>query len=250
MPEDKNKKAVSQEAEHTEEVSRMFAGIARRYDILNRLNSMRRDVAWRRFTASKLRFGRTNRYLDIATGTGDLAIDMARAHPQIQVTGLDLVDDLMQIARYKTSTAGLSGRIGYVKGNALDLPFDNASFDAAGIAFGIRNIKDRGHALREMARVVVPGGQVAVLELCYHQSYIIRSLYWIYLSLVVPVIGRLVAGNMDAYSYLSRSIKNFPAPDEFERLMQDCGLKNVISYPLTLGIAHLFIGTVSDSPSK
>jgi len=243
MPADRDHRAASEEAQHTEEVSRMFAQIARRYDILNRLNSFRRDVAWRRFTASKLRFGNTNRYLDIATGTGDLAIDVAHAHPSVRVTGLDLVEDLMDIAKYKTRIEGLDGRIDFVKGNALDLPFDDGTFDVAGIAFGIRNIKDRGHALSEMARVVVPGGQVAVLELCYHQSYIIRSLYCIYLSTVVPVVGRLVAGNMDAYSYLSRSIKNFPAPDAFEKLMAESGLKNVISYPLTLGVAHLFLGT-------
>ena len=231
------------EKEHTERIRKLFAGIAARYDTINRQQSLRRDIAWRKFTADRMRFFDTMRYLDVATGTADLALDAVRMHPGTSAIGVDIADELLLIGREKASAMGLSDRVELMPGNALDLQFEDRSFDAAGIAFGIRNIKDRLHALKEMARVVVPGGQVLVLELSYHGTGLFKPFYCMYLKAVIPFMARFVAQDPDAYQYLGRSIIDFPAPEDFCALMREAGLEDVRSWPLTLGVARLFVGS-------
>ena len=192
-----NKNKVNNEAEHTERISSMFSSIAGKYDFLNRLHSFRRDVAWRRFTSRKMKFPLTGKYLDIATGTADLAIETLTQHPGINAVGIDPVEALMEIGREKARAAGLSERLELRAGNALDLEFEDNSFDVAAIAFGIRNIKDRAHALREMARVVVPGGQVMVLELTFTPSGLLRTFYDIYLNRLMPFGARLLSNHAE-----------------------------------------------------
>ena len=230
------------EKEHTDRIGRLFSDIASRYDSINRLQSFRRDVSWRKFTAEKMRFFDTLRYLDVATGTADLALEAARRHPGISVVGVDIADKLLEIGRAKAQERRMDDRVELKRGNALDLEFDDGSFDVAGIAFGIRNINDRLHALREMKRVVVPGGQVMVLELCYHGTGLIKPLYTVYLKGIIPFMARLAASNRQAYEYLGRSIMEFPSPDEFCGLMRQAGLENIQSWPLTLGVTRLFVG--------
>jgi len=234
------------EKEHTEKIRKLFSGIAAKYDSINRQQSFRRDVGWRRFTAGKMRFFDTMRYLDVATGTADLALDTATGHPGARVVGVDISEELLEVGRKKAAEMGLSGRVELKYGNALDLEFGNRSFDVAGIAFGIRNINDRLHALREMRRVVVPGGQVMVLELSYHGTGLFKPFYSLYLKAVIPFMARIVAHNREAYEYLGRSIMEFPAPDEFCSLMRQAGLVDVRSWPLTLGVARLFVGRRPD----
>lgn len=234
---------TGRESEHTEKIRKLFSEIAQKYDSINRQQSFRRDIAWRRFTARKMRFFQSMRYLDVATGTADLALDVARQHRNIKVVGLDISEELLEIGKEKIEREGLSNRIQLMTGNALDLPFEDKSFDASGIAFGIRNINDRLHALREMRRVVVPGGQVHVLELSFHGTGLFKPLYYCYLKMVIPFMARLVASNREAYEYMGKSIMAFPAPDDFCAIMREAGLVNTQSYPLTLGVARLFTGT-------
>lgn len=227
---------------HTERISRMFASIAGRYDFLNRVLSLRRDVAWRRTAARALRFGRTDRFLDVATGTGDLAIDVMREHAGVSALGVDLVEELMVVGRQKIERMGLSGRMDFVLGNALELPVADSSFDAAGIAFGIRNIPDREAALRELARAVVPGGQVLVLELSAYAIGPLKPVQRLYLTSVLPRIARLFTPMPDAYEYLARSILEFPSPEEFSAVMRRAGLQRIECRALTLGAAYMYIG--------
>ncbi len=232
------------DAERMEEVRGIFSSIPRSYDFLNHFLSFRRDVAWRRFTVRRMRFSRTRRLLDVATGTGDLAIEAALAHPEITVVGLDLVPRMLDIGRDKVRKRGLEGRVRLVEGDALELPFDDGSFDVASIAFGIRNIPDRAAALREMARVVVPGGRVLVLELTRPRNGFVRAFYAIYLNGLLPILGRLISGDSQAYRYLADSIMEFPSPEEFSEIMRGAGFEGVRAHPLTFGVAHLHEGTV------
>jgi demethylmenaquinone methyltransferase/2-methoxy-6-polyprenyl-1,4-benzoquinol methylase len=203
---------------------------------------MRRDVSWRRFAAGKMRFFSTMRYLDVASGTADLALEVARSHPGTSVIGIDIAEELLEIGRVKVRDQGLSERVELKYGNALDLQLPDESVDVAGIAFGIRNIRDRLHALSEMKRVVAPGGQVMVLELSYHGTGLIKPFYYIYLKTIIPFMARMVSDNSEAYEYLGHSIMDFPAPGEFCGIMRQAGLVNIRSWPLTFGVTRLFVG--------
>jgi demethylmenaquinone methyltransferase/2-methoxy-6-polyprenyl-1,4-benzoquinol methylase len=230
------------DAERVRMVREIFSAIPRWYDFLNRFLSLRRDVAWRRKAVRMMRFIKTHAFLDIATGTADLAIEAALRHPEISVTGVDFVPEMMAPGREKIRRTNLADRITLMEGDAMDLPFEDGSFDVSAVAFGIRNMPDRVGALREMARVVAPGGQVMVLELTTPQGRLARELYGIYLNGILPRIGRLFSGNARAYRYLAQSIMDFPSPEEFSWLMERAGLKNVRRHPLTFGVAHLHVG--------
>ncbi len=189
-----------------------------------------------------MRFKNTGRFLDVATGTADIIIETLRAHPQVQATGVDLVPELMDMGRKKFKGLGLSGQVELMEANALDLPFEDAHFDVSAIAFGIRNIREREHALREMRRVVVPGGQVMVLELVFACPGPLKLLHGLYLNHIMPKVARMFSSNPEAYVYLARSIMEFPTPDEFMVCMKDAGLSDIKFIPLTFGVAGLFIG--------
>jgi demethylmenaquinone methyltransferase/2-methoxy-6-polyprenyl-1,4-benzoquinol methylase len=234
--------ATITEKEHTGMVKEIFATITRRYDLLNRLLSLRRDIAWRRCAARHMRFNGTCRYLDVATGTADLALEVARQHPNVSVTALDFVREMIDAGVKKIEERNRSGRIAFVRGDALNLPFPDDHFDVAGIAFGIRNITNRTAALKEMKRVVVPGGQVMVLEMHFPRQPLCRSLYSMYLTHLMPSLARSFSRNPAAYLYLADSIIHFPPPPEFSRIMRDAGLTTTQRYPLTLGITYLHVG--------
>ena len=223
-------------------VKDIFSTVTGKYDFLNHLLSLRRDIAWRRFTVKQMRFFETNRFLDVACGTGDLAIAAAFLYPHIHVTGLDFVKEMIGQACRKVEKRHLSQNIRFIKGDALSLPFVACSFDVAGIVFGIRNIPDKMQALREMTRVVVPGGQVMVLEIILPRHTLLRCVYRIYLRKILPSLARLFSSNPAAYYYLADSIMNFPTPDNFSVLMEETGLTKVKTYSLTMGITYLFIG--------
>ena len=224
-------------------VREIFSTITGKYDFLNRVMSLRRDVAWRNFAAQRMLFFKTNRYLDVACGTGDLAVAVAKKHPQARVTGVDFVDEMIAAAADKVRKQGLSDRIEFIPGDAMALPFDDDRFDVAGIAFGIRNIPDRKRALAEMLRVVAPGGQVMVLEMTFVENRLLRFIYHFYLHHLLPCFGRLFSRNPAAYYYLADSIVNFPSPDEFAAEMEAAGMVNVQKHSLTFGITWLHIGS-------
>jgi demethylmenaquinone methyltransferase/2-methoxy-6-polyprenyl-1,4-benzoquinol methylase len=223
-------------------VKEIFSTITSKYDFLNRFLSLRRDVAWRNFAAKKMQFFQTNRYLDVACGTGDLSIAAAERHPDISVTGLDFVDEMVEAARNKVQKKKLSGRIQIMQGDALHLPFGDNHFDVTGIAFGIRNIPDRNRALSEMLRVTVPGGQVLVLEMTFVENRFFKFVYYVYLNYLLPAFAKVFSKNPAAYHYLADSIMNFPSPDEFSKILEQAGMVHVEKYPLTFGITWLHIG--------
>jgi demethylmenaquinone methyltransferase/2-methoxy-6-polyprenyl-1,4-benzoquinol methylase len=223
-------------------VRELFSTIHGRYDFLNHFFSLGRDLAWRRFAVKRMRFFQTGRFLDIATGTADLAVEAARRNPHIQVTGVDFVGEMMAVGQKKLNRQRLSDRVHLVQGDALHLPFSDGDFDVAGIAFGIRNIPKHLQALTEMARVIVPGGQVMVLEMHYPEKKLLRGIYSLYLKKILPRTAHLFSRNPSAYYYLADSIVHFPSPSAFAGLMKEAGLTDIEHHPLTMGVAHLHIG--------
>ena len=223
-------------------VKEIFSTITGKYDFLNRFLSLRRDVAWRNFAAGKMRFFQTSRYLDVACGTGDLSIAAAERHPDISVTGLDFVDEMVEAAKNKVRKKKLAGRIQVMQGDALHLPFEDNHFDVTGIAFGIRNIPDRTRALSEMLRVTVPDGQVMVLEMTFVENRFFKLFYYVYLNYLLPAFAKIFSKNPAAYYYLADSIMNFPSPDAFSKILEEAGMVHVEKYPLTFGITWLHIG--------
>jgi demethylmenaquinone methyltransferase/2-methoxy-6-polyprenyl-1,4-benzoquinol methylase len=220
----------------------MFDGIAARYDLVNRVISLGIDQSWRRRTVRALKLSEGARVLDLATGTGDLALLIARAVPTAHVVGLDPSSKMLEIASAKVAQAGLAERIELVTGDAEALPFADATFDGVSIAFGIRNVPNRHRALAEMARVTKPGGRVAVLELSEPRGGVLGPLARFHVHTVVPTIGALLSGAPE-YRYLQRSIAAFPPAEEFAGLMAAAGLEVEAPAALTFGVCHLYAGT-------
>ncbi|MDP8239881.1 MAG: bifunctional demethylmenaquinone methyltransferase/2-methoxy-6-polyprenyl-1,4-benzoquinol methylase UbiE [Candidatus Hatepunaea meridiana] len=236
-------KPLDQNTELIRNVKVMFNDITPSYDILNRIISVRRDVAWRRRVVKSI-LPEVQRVIDIATGTGDLALEMVKKRPKIEVIGVDFVPMMLSRACRKTAKAGFDERVTYAIADAINLPFPDNSFDAATIAFGLRNIPDNLQALREMARVVRPGGKVLVLEMTFPRNLKIRRFFFWYLNRMIPLIGGLISGNFKAYRYLPDTIQNFHHPDKLSELFKRAGMFDVCAYPLTLGIAYLHEGVV------
>ena len=231
--------------EHVGMVREIFATIPRRYDFLNHLLSLRRDVAWRRFAVRKMHFFDTFHLLDVATGTADLAIEAARRRPDIRVTGIDFVREMLTPGRQKIAAQGLADRIRLLPADAMALPFPDGSFDAVGIAFGIRNMPDRIRALREMRRVLVPGGGIFILEMNFPRNRFAQGFFDLYLKHLLPGVARLFSGHPAAYRYLADSILHFPEPRAFLALMEEAGFGKVKRHSLTFGITSLYVGTTA-----
>jgi len=227
--------------ERISSVKQIFRTITPHYDLLNRIMSGRRDVSWRRFAVTRIPRG-VHRVLDAATGTGDLAIDMASNLPDVEVVGLDFVEDMITLAKRKTVKSLLTEKIDYVGGDATNLPFSDDEFDAATMAFGLRNIPDRRRALAEMARVVKPGGKIIVLEMTFPRNLRLRRFFAWYLNHVIPILGGVISGDLKAYRYLPDSIQDFLHPDELFTLFEDVGMNSVKSFPLTFGLTYLHEG--------
>ena len=223
-------------------VKDIFASVTDKYDFLNRFLSGWRDVAWRKRTVQEMNFFNTNRFLDVATGTGDLALDCANTYPDVNVTGVDFVQEMVDNGLKKVENQNLKERVMLKWGDATNLEFDDNSFDVTAIAFGIRNIPDKEKALIEMRRIIVPDGQVMILELTTPEPGFWRSTYTFYLNGVLPKLAKWFTKNPAAYEYLADSIMNFPTRKEFLTLMESMGLKNCKAIPLTFGVCTLYIG--------
>jgi demethylmenaquinone methyltransferase/2-methoxy-6-polyprenyl-1,4-benzoquinol methylase len=222
----------------------MFSSIAHRYDLLNTLLSMGRDRFWRRFAVSQLPKAGTGTFLDVATGTGDVAIEIVQQHnPAIKVTGIDFSEKMLELGREKIRKTGLQERIDIQFGDVTSLQFDDRTFEAAIISFGIRNIPDYRKGIREMARVLKDGGRLVILEFTSVQNRFFRWIYKAYLTKILPLIGGMISGEKSAYQYLSDSVLDFPNPDQLKKIMEDTGLKNVRFHKLTFSIVTVHVGT-------
>jgi demethylmenaquinone methyltransferase/2-methoxy-6-polyprenyl-1,4-benzoquinol methylase len=214
----------------------MFDGIAARYDVLNRLMSLGMDERWRRLAVSALALPPGARVLDLATGTADVALRLARAYPDAQILGIDPSREMLAVGRRKVEAVGLSGRVVLQEGVAEDLPCADSSIDGVTIAFGIRNVPDRARALREIARVLRPGRRVAILELTEPPGALARF----HVHHVVPRLGALLSAG-SPYGYLASSIAAFPPAPEFAGAIAAAGLDVLEVRPFALGATHLFV---------
>ncbi len=225
-------------------VTEMFDGISSNYDFLNHLLSFGIDRSWRRRTSKLITERHPSTILDVATGTADLAIRMAKDNPSAFLTGVDLSEKMLEIGRSKIAKKRLSHRITLEKGDALGLPFPDNSFDAVTVAFGVRNFADREGGLREMTRVCRAGGVVAVLEFSHPSSPWIAIPYRWYSKTMLPWLGRLVSKHPTAYRYLPSSVTTFPESEAFVAMMRITGIDQIMIHPLSGGIATLYQGTV------
>jgi demethylmenaquinone methyltransferase/2-methoxy-6-polyprenyl-1,4-benzoquinol methylase len=224
----------------------MFDRIAARYDTVNRVLSLGLDQRWRRRVVRALGdLGERPRVLDVATGTGDLAIEIARTWKGATVVGLDPSPGMLAIAGKKLAKRQLSDRVTLVEGDAQALPQKNCEMDAATIAFGIRNVPDRGLALRELARVVRPGGRIAVLELGEPKRGLLAAAARFHSHHFVPRIGALLSGSRE-YRYLQRSVAAFPPAEQFAELMRASGLRVLDVQPMTFGVCTMYLATPAE----
>lgn len=225
----------------------MFDAIAPRYDLLNRIISLGLDQRWRKKTVQALELGADPTVLDLATGTADLALLVAREHPSAKVIAIDPSRGMLDVAAAKLAPA--AGRIELRVGNAEALDLPDQSVDGVTMAFGIRNVPDRPRALREMARVTKPGGRIAILELSEPKQGALAALARFHIHEVVPRVGAAISGARE-YSYLQRSIAAFPPPSQFAAMMEEAGLSVISVSPLTLGVVCLFVGAPRPSAKE
>jgi len=224
------------------QVRDMFDSIAPAYDFMNRAMTMGIDRLWRRKAVRLLRDCQHDDILDIATGTGDLAIRLARELDPIAVTGVDLSEGMIEIGRGKVEKEGLADVVSLSLGDCLLLPFTDASFDAVTCAYGVRNFADLAAGYREMHRVLRPGGKVVILELSTPTSAFIRPLYDLYTRHIIPTVGRMVSKDVRAYSYLPESIAAVPQGDEMTAIMLGAGFSEARAIPLTFGVCTIYEG--------
>jgi demethylmenaquinone methyltransferase/2-methoxy-6-polyprenyl-1,4-benzoquinol methylase len=229
----------------------MFDRIARRYDLLNRLLSLGRDVAWRKRLARHLPDGAALRVLDVATGTADVLLFLHDACGRIgSGVGVDMSSGMLGHGLRKVRRRDETGRFRLVRGDATVLPVRAGSFDAATIAFGIRNVEDVPAGLREMHRALRPGGRALILEFSLPRNRLVRLGYLAYFRHVLPRIGGLVSGDLAAYRYLNATVETFPYGEAFCALMRDAGFMDVRAFPYTLGIATLYVGAKPEAPAS
>lgn len=225
-----------------EQVREMFDNIAPRYDLLNHTLSLNIDRLWRRRVVRIVRRCRPQRILDVATGTGDLAIAMARGIPGVRVLGVDLSERMLAAAREKVAARGLDNRIVLEAGDAEHLTLADASVDVATVAFGVRNFGDLDAGLRELARTIKPGGRVVILEFSRPRNRWFRALYEFYTFKVLPRIGGVLSRDRRAYEYLPASVSAFPTPAEFLSRMERAGFHVCRARSQSFGIAQIYTG--------
>ena len=223
-------------------IAGMFDAIAPRYDLLNHLLSAGIDKRWRARAIGSLELTGRETLVDVATGTADVALAARRAGGAARVVGVDFAGAMLALGLTKVRAAGESRQIAMVRGDAMHLPVASASADAVTISFGIRNVQQPELACREMARVLRPGGRLAILEFGVPRIPGVSALYLWYFKQVLPRIGRLISGHTAAYSYLPASVGTFPPPGEFMKILRQSGFGDVRAVPLTLGIVYLYVG--------
>ncbi len=224
-------------------VRKIFSSIAKRYDFLNSLLSLRRDRAWRKFTVRMSDVAHGSRVLDVCTGTGELALAYANKTGDTAVIGTDFVYDMLAVGKDKVEKQGRTNAFIPIEADTLELPFSDNTFDIVSVGFGIRNVTDLRLGIREMCRVAVASGRIAILEFTQPTTPLFRHLYYFYFKSLLPCVGNLISRNRDdAYGYLPDSVMQFPDCEQLKRIMEECGLTDVRFYRKTLGIVAIHIG--------
>ena len=227
----------------TQQVEQMFDNIASTYDTLNHRLSWNIDRYWRRKAIRKLQPFAPKEVLDIATGTGDFAIQTCRFLPSVSIKGVDISEGMMAVGRQKVELMGLQERISFERQDCTALTFDDNSYDAVIAAFGIRNFADLDKGLREMRRVLRPGGHLCILELTQPVAFPVRQLFQLYSHTVLPLYGRLISKDSEAYTYLTKTIEAFPQGERMVEILQQAGFRQAQFQRLTFGICTLYFAT-------
>lgn len=225
------------------QVSKMFNRIASSYDLLNRVTSMGIDVIWRRRAIAELDPEKHRKVLDVATGTADVALEIRRQIPDIeQIIGLDISAEMLVFGREKIARKGWEDQITLVEGDSEDLPFEDNTFDAVTVAFGVRNFEHLAQGLKEIHRVLRPGGKLVVLEFSHPTAFPIKQLFNIYFKYILPAIGRVISKDKKAYQYLYESVQAFLNQEAFLEQLSQLGYKSNKCRSLTFGISSLYTG--------
>lgn len=232
----------SEQISKTKQVEAMFDDIAPKYDFLNHFLSLGIDKIWRRKVIRKIINDNPKDVLDIATGTADLAILLAKKHSGSKIIGVDLSENMLAVGRRKVEELSLSNRISLKQGDSLSLPFESNTFDVAMVAFGVRNYEDPVKGMAETLRVLRPNGKFYVLEFSMPRKFPMAQLYKFYFWAILPLIGRMVSGHKRAYTYLPESVSAFPDGNNFIHLMQKAGFSDCKFKKLSFGIASIYEG--------
>lgn len=222
-----------------EQVAEMFDNIAGKYDFLNHFLSLGIDIFWRKRLVSRLKKQSPKTILDVATGTGDLAIEMLKAKPD-HITGIDISKGMLDVGRSKIKAKKLEHKITLQQADSENLPFEDNSFDAVSVSFGARNFENLEKGLTEMCRVLKPGGQLYILEFSQPTLFPFKQLYQFYFKYVLPLIGKIVSKDNSAYTYLPESVGAFPYGKQLNAIIEKCGYSNAKNHPLTVGIASIY----------
>lgn len=236
------------ESTKKEQVAHMFDSIAGKYDKMNRVLSARIDVGWRKKAILKLKKENPRNILDVATGTGDMAIMACKMLQPDQITGIDISEGMLELGRKKIEREQLGDKIGLQTGDSETINFAENTFDAVMVAFGVRNFENLENGLAEMLRVLKPGGRLVVLEFSKPRQKAIRNFYNLYMGIVAPQVARWFKQNKEAYQYLNESAKAFPDRQLFTDILKKVGYSNTEFKPLSLGICCIYSGQKPASP--
>lgn len=237
-------KPYNQEQSKKEQVEIMFDNIAPTYDKLNHIMSLNIDRIWRRRVMRIVRRAKAHKIMDVATGTGDLAIAMAKRVDRTQILGVDLSEEMLAVARRKIEKQGLEERIMLAKGDAENLDMvTSESIDAATVSFGVRNFENIERGLSEIYRTLKPGGKLVVLEFSMPKNRLVRWVYSQYAHRLLPRIGGMISKDKRAYTYLPDSVEEFPAPERFAEILRGVGFKSVKARSQSFGIAYIYDAT-------
>jgi len=224
------------------QVAEMFNNIAGRYDFLNHFLSAGIDKGWRKKAIEIAGSVRPKVILDVATGTGDLALAASILAPE-KIVGIDIAEQMLEVGKKKITAAGLSALITLQKGDSENISFADNAFDVVMCAYGVRNFENLEAGLREMSRVLKPGGKVVILEFSHPEKFPVKQLYNFYFRYVLPVLGKIVSKHSRAYTYLPESVMAFPQGRAFVQILERCGFNQANARPLTLGVTTLYSAT-------
>ncbi len=224
------------------QVAQMFDQISPKYDLLNKVLSLGIDKIWRKKAIQMLQKHQPKIILDVATGTGDFAIETLKLNPE-KIIGVDISEGMLKVGQAKIEKLGITDKIELVLGDSEKLPFQDNTFDAVTVAFGVRNFENLPKGLSDIYRVLKPTGILIVLEFSNPKAFPIKQIFGFYSKYILPNIGKMISKDKNAYTYLPESVKHFPEGSDFKKVMIDCGFENVTDKRLTFGICSIYSGT-------